>query len=366
MRRIELYAVSSRSLVHPAFVRFTPHPPRQACDISQANGLRRAACDDVHNLYSAAMRTRSMPLSECVVGLRAALKNAQAIEYREGRVRLSTALALAFLGGCDPATPPAAKAMADATLTSAVVVASAATAADVREPQVCTEAAYREAEALLAQAVELTAPGSWDRANVLSVLTLRQLLREDEGGAAAAVQTARDARKHAQQAAAAADALAAGLGGGAGGGAGGCTEMARAADDANLGIALVMLCAQGGGGGSVSQMEAEAVALLEGAAAAAEMLLGGAGDASVPRVVPSPSARRMPSNISETCAAGVKACRALSLLRSAGGRHDEAQAWVAAADRLQRQFWSLSSLSDGAAPGSEGEGQSSSAGRVGE
>jgi hypothetical protein len=345
---------------------FIPHPTpslQQARDITQANGLRRAACDDAHNLYTAAMRTRSMPLPECVVGLRAALKDAQTIGYRDGRVRLGTALALAFLGGCDPGAPLAGSASADAATGTAIMMASAATAADVREPQVGTEAAYCEAEALLAQALELTAPCSVDRANVLSVLTLRHLLREDEQGAAAAVQTARDARYNAQQAAAAADAVAAGLNGGAGGHAGSCEQVARAADDANLGVALLMLCAQGGAGGhgDVPQMQAEAVALLEGATAAADSLLGGTADASAPRVATSPFAWRVPSTISDTCAAGVKACRALSCLRSAAGRREEASAWAAAGDRLQRRLWSLSSPSAGADAGSEGESQWSSA-----
>jgi hypothetical protein len=357
-----------------------------------------------------------MPLPECVADLRVALKEAHAIDYRQGRVRLSAALALAFLGGGDFSGPsPSTVSAVAATATSgAVVVASAATATDVREPQIGSEAAYREADSLLSQAIELSAPGSWERADVLSVFTLRQLLREDEEGATAAVQTAREARMHAMQAAAAANALAAGSGVntaavgscaansvaapsgahsvsmqpvaagsganalaahsasvqppavessiGASGSTVGNTEVARPADDANLGIALLMLCAQGGGGNDVSQLKAEGVALLEGAAAAAERLLGSllGGDASVSRVALSSCEWRLPSSNSDTCAAGVKACRALSLLRSNRGRREDAQAWAAAGERLQQRFWSLSSPRGGAAAGFDGGTQWSS------
>jgi len=284
----------------------------KARDITKGNGLARAACDDAHNLYVAAMRTKSKPLRECVAGLRGALHEAGELGYSAGRVRLSGALALALLGGSEPGAPvktyevPAA----DAT-TSGLLVGKNALAAPV-EPAPGSAAAVAAADALLTQALEL-ASGGLERADLLSVLSLRHLVSDDAGGAAVAVELARGARQAAREAGA-----------------------SRAADDANLGVALLMLCAEGGGGAGdgdagPAEWEAEAVGLLEAAAAAAD---GAAGEAVAAWVAPP-----QPSAGADTCVAGIKACRALALVHAARGRKTEAAGWAKTAEELQQRSW---------------------------
>jgi len=292
---------------------------QKAYEITHANGLRRAACDDAHNLFAAAMRTRSKPLADCIIGLRSALRQAEEIQYTIGRVRLATALALAFLGGADPGVPPATPSVTpDAS--AAVVVASAATTGAVREPLPGSYAACIEADRLLATALELSAEGSLERAGVYSVLALRHLLREDDSGAAAAVEAAREAKRQAAEAATGGE-QAAGI-------------IARPADDVNLGVALLIHSKQGGV--DTAAMLTEAVGLLEGAAAKAEQLVEALEAGTPVPVVPSSSSAAV-----EACSDGARACRALAALHSGEGHAADAQLWEDRAERLQHRLWGL-------------------------